>query len=148
MARAKRETSAGGVVFRCTGEGPRFLLIHDAYHKWGFPKGHLDPGESAERAARREVREETGLADLVLHGHLGQIDWFFRFRGKLIHKFCDFYLFESPHGNPRPERGEGITDCRWLPGGAAVTTISYDNARTLLERAVETVPGLCEEGAE
>src|SRR6267154_2324888 len=60
--RAQRETSAGGVVFRRPPDGePRFLLIRDSYRNWGFPKGHLEPGEPPADAARREVAEETGL---------------------------------------------------------------------------------------
>lgn len=148
MAHAKRETSAGGVVFRCTPEGPRYLLIHDAYGKWGFPKGHLDHGESAETAARREVLEEAGLDQLVLHTHLGRIDWHFRFRGRLIHKFCDFFLYESRSGEPVPERGEGITSCRWCSAEDAIETISYANARELLEHAIERVPALCGGGGQ
>ena len=67
--RAQRETSAGGVVFRRGPEGQvRFLLIRDSYKNWGFPKGHLEPAEPPADAARREVTEETGLQDLVLHG--------------------------------------------------------------------------------
>lgn len=143
MARAKREVSAGGVLFRCTPDGPRYLLILDAYRKWGFPKGHVDPGESAEEAARREVQEETGLRELVRHDYLGQIEWYFRLRGRLIHKFCDFYLFEAPSGEPVPQRAEGITSCRWYPAEAALATISYRNARGLLEQAVARVPELC-----
>ena len=64
-ARAARETSAGGVVFRVPpGEEPLFLLIRDSYRNWGFPKGHLEKEERPEAAALREVREETGLDEL------------------------------------------------------------------------------------
>ncbi|HZE93765.1 MAG TPA: NUDIX domain-containing protein, partial [Gemmatimonadales bacterium] len=62
--RAQRETSAGGVVFRRGPDGQvRFLLIRDSYKNWGFPKGHLEPGEPPAEAARREVTEETGLQE-------------------------------------------------------------------------------------
>src|SRR2546426_12793651 len=44
----------------------RSLLIKDSYDNWGFPKGHLDDGESPAEAALRETAEETGLARLVL----------------------------------------------------------------------------------
>ncbi|MFQ5702544.1 MAG: NUDIX hydrolase [Gemmatimonadales bacterium] len=132
---AKREVSAGGVVFRCFSEGPKFLLINDAYSNWGFPKGHLDDSEVPEEAARREVGEETGLTELTELGALGVIDWFFRFRGQLIHKYCHFFLFESPAGSPVPQLEEGITACRWYPYADAVRNISYENARTILRRA-------------
>jgi 8-oxo-dGTP pyrophosphatase MutT (NUDIX family) len=136
--RAQRETSAGGVVFRRGPDGTvRFLLIRDSYKNWGFPKGHLEAGEPPADAARREVAEETGLDELVVRGPIKVIDWYFRFRGKTIHKYCHFFLFESRRGEPVPEEAEGITACVWHPLEEAQRTISYDNARDVLQRAAE-----------
>jgi 8-oxo-dGTP pyrophosphatase MutT (NUDIX family) len=129
------ETSAGGVVFRRTDGGPLVLVIKDAYKNWGFPKGHIEQGEDAVTAAVREVEEETGLADLVPHGLVRDIDWFFRFRGKLIHKTCTFFLVESPSGEPQPQHDEGITATRWLSFDEAQRTLSYANARDVLKAA-------------
>jgi ADP-ribose pyrophosphatase YjhB (NUDIX family) len=145
--RAERETSAGGVVFRRGGDGEvRFLLIRDSYRNWGLPKGHLETGEPPADAARREVAEETGLRDLILHGPIQVIDWYFRFRGKTIHKYCHFFLFESTQGDPVPQTEEGITDCIWHPLAESVATISYDNARSVLERASDMTRALTQEG--
>ncbi|HMA43545.1 MAG TPA: NUDIX hydrolase [Gemmatimonadales bacterium] len=141
--RSQRETSAGGVVFRRDSEGRvRYLLIRDSYRNWGFPKGHLEGGEPPADAARREVTEETGLTDLILHGPIRVIDWYFRFRGKTIHKYCHFFLFESRVGDPVPQEDEGITQCAWHPQEEAIATISYDNARGVLRRASEMVRAL------
>jgi 8-oxo-dGTP pyrophosphatase MutT (NUDIX family) len=129
------ETSAGGVVFRRGAESLLVLLIRDAYKNWGFPKGHLESGEDAAAAAVREVAEETGLDDLVPHGRIRDIDWFFRFRGRLIHKTCTFFLFESPGGEAQPQQDEGITACRWLPLEEALKAVSYANAREVLRAA-------------
>ena len=129
------ETSAGGVVFRRQEAGAVILVIKDAYKNWGFPKGHVEPGEEAAAAALREITEETGLTELVNHGRIQDIDWFFRFRGKLIHKTCTFYLVESPSGEPQPQHDEGITACRWLGIEEALTTLSYANAREVLRAA-------------
>lgn len=135
-ARATRETSAGGVVFRVPqGEEPLFLLIRDSYRNWGFPKGHLESAERPDAAALREVREETGLAGLELCSEIETIDWYFRFRGKLIHKVCHFYLMRTDHESTSPQRAEGITACRWMPISLAMETISYANARSVLQRA-------------
>lgn len=142
------EVSAGGIVFRrVPDEGIRFLLIRDSYDNWGFPKGHLEEGESPADAALRETAEETGLGQLVLQGPIRVIDWHFRFRGRHIHKYCHFFLLESPGGEPCPQEDEGITACQWLSFEQALATLSYDNARGVLKRAGEMVRTLVAVGA-
>ncbi len=143
--RAERETSAGGVVFRRdAGGGVRYLLIRDSYRNWGFPKGHLEEGEPPADAARREVAEETGLHEILFLGPIRVIDWYFRFRGKTIHKYCHFFLFESKFGELVPQLDEGITDCTWRGLEEARETISYDNARGVLDRAADMVRALAQ----
>jgi 8-oxo-dGTP pyrophosphatase MutT (NUDIX family) len=56
--------AAGAVIFRRSDRGIRLLVLR-AYKNWDFPKGLIEPGEDALAAARREVLEETGLADLA-----------------------------------------------------------------------------------
>src|SRR3954467_13844682 len=112
--RAQRETSAGGVVYRLEQGAPQFLLIRDSYANWGFPKGHLESGERADEAALREVREETGILEVALRGTIETIDWYFRFRGRLIHKVCHFYLMETQQAETSPQQTEGITACQWV----------------------------------
>ena len=150
MAKRKaiKEVSAGGIVFRRSPEGVvRFLLIRDSYSNWGFPKGHLENGETPSEAARRETAEETGLESIILHGPIRIIDWYFRFRGKFIHKYCHFFLVESPSGDPNPQHDEGITECQWCTYEEALQTLSYDNARGVLRRAGEMARTLVAIGA-
>lgn len=140
-ARAQQETSAGGVVYRLDSGVPLYLLIRDSYQNWGFPKGHLESGEHAQDAALREVREETGLDEVALRGTIDTIDWYFRFRGRLIHKVCHFYLMETVQADTSPQRAEGITACQWVGYTAAATIVSYANARLVLRRAQEMIVG-------
>ena len=51
------------MIFRRTERGVRLLVLR-AYKNWDFAKGMIEPGESELDAAKREAREETGLADL------------------------------------------------------------------------------------
>jgi 8-oxo-dGTP pyrophosphatase MutT (NUDIX family) len=120
---------------------PLFLIIRDSYDNWGFPKGHVENGERPDAAALREVGEETGLGSLTLRGTIDTIDWYFRFRGRLIHKICHFYLMETDRADTSPQRAEGITACRWEAYEEASQLVSYANARDVLRLAYELVTG-------
>jgi 8-oxo-dGTP pyrophosphatase MutT (NUDIX family) len=135
---ARIELSAGGVIQRGGDSGPEILLIQDSYGNWGFPKGHLEPGESAEEAALRECREETGMSLFEMIGSLGTTDWYFRVDGVLVHKFCDYYLLEADPGErATPQKGEGVRALDWLAPKAAIERITYSNAGHILKRALE-----------
>lgn len=143
-ARARLERSAGGIVVRMSPSGlaparPLFLIIRDSYDNWGFPKGHVEVGERPEAAALREVCEETGLESLTVRSCIDTIDWYFRFRGRLIHKVCHFYLMETDLADTFPQQSEGITACRWEAYEEAAQLVSYANARDVLRRAHELV---------
>ncbi len=131
------------MVVRCTADGPLFLLIHDIHRNWGFPKGHLHEGEGPEQAAVREVQEETGLDNLSIIAPLGTINWYFRFRGRLIHKYCHFFLMQSAAGDPVPQAEEGISECRWSGFEDARERLTHANARGVLERAETLARQLC-----
>lgn len=133
--RTRVETSAGGVVFRRLEDEIRYLLIRDPYENWGLPKGHIEPGETTREAALREIEEETSLTDLRIVARLPTIDWHFRDRGGRVHKFCHFFLVESPRGDPVPEEREGISACVWHALPSALDTLTYDNAREVLRLA-------------
>lgn len=125
------------MVYRRNGSGCAFLLIRDPYDNWGLPKGHIEADESPAEAAVREVGEETGLCDVRVIGELPTIDWYFRDRGRLVHKICHFYLAESVSGEPMPQLDEGITECIWREFAVALDTVTYDNAREVLRVAGE-----------
>ena len=60
--------SAGGVVLN---PGGKVLVVSQNGNSWSLPKGHLDPGETELEAARREIREESGVRELRLVKKLG-----------------------------------------------------------------------------
>src|SRR3954465_6104457 len=59
----KHIRASGAVVFRRTPRGVRLLVLR-AYNNWDFPKGLVESGEDMLSAAKREVKEETGLTDV------------------------------------------------------------------------------------
>ncbi len=136
---AKIEGSAGGVIYRRRAdEALEVLLIKDGYGNWGWPKGHVEAGETLEAAALRECGEETGLVRLQVGEWVGTTDWYFRAGATLIHKFCDYFLVEAdPAELTLPQRAEGIQACRWLPAEDAAALLTYSNARHVLAAARE-----------
>ena len=131
----RRETSAGGVVVHRAADALRYLLIRDSYENWGFPKGHVEAGETVESAAQREVIEETGLREVVVRAPLQAIEWQFQFRGERVHKTCHFFLMETRDPATVPQHFEGISACRWTSFEEAEYLVAYDNARAVLRDA-------------
>ncbi len=67
--------AAGIVLWRAREQGPEFLMLRNSmHHSWGFPKGHLENGESLQEGACREVLEETGVNLLPQDLHPGFAD--------------------------------------------------------------------------
>src|SRR5688500_12421780 len=93
-----REHSAGGVVIREHDGRYELAAIRPAHRAvLALPKGHVDPGETPEVAAQREVLEETGLT-VCFEGKLLDIDYVYQFRGKRIFKRVSFFLFRHLSG--------------------------------------------------
>lgn len=120
----------------------RLLLIEaKRTGRWQLPKGHLEPGETAQQAAVREVREETGAAVTVL-APAGQVEYSFRDQnGRWIHKQVDFYLCAFVHqitGRCDPRE---VRQARWHPCEEALELLAFDNERELVRLSVDR---LCE----
>jgi 8-oxo-dGTP pyrophosphatase MutT (NUDIX family) len=95
------ETSAGGLVLDLSGSTPLGALIGKQDRRgrllWSLPKGHVEPGETAEQAAIREVAEETGINGEIL-GTLGTIDFWFVAEGRRVHKTVHHFLLRATSG--------------------------------------------------
>lgn len=143
----QREISAGGIVFRTSGNSILFAMMKDSYGKWTFPKGHVEAGEDIEEAAARETLEELGLQQIRLLEYLGKIDiWFrdkFHKKGQLIHKDIHYYLFQSPIGSElHPDPEEHVYEARWVPLGKVEKASSYPDMVPIVKRALELVKQL------
>src|SRR3989338_10070131 len=93
------ETSAGAVVFRKDKE-IKYLLLHYGAGHWDFPKGNIEKGEQEKETVKREIQEETGIAEISFaEGFKERIKYFYRREGRLISKEVVFYLCETKEEN-------------------------------------------------
>lgn len=128
------ETSAGIVLFRREGGRNQFLLLHYPPGHWDFVKGKMEPGESTHQTAVREAMEETGISDIAfLDNFEEQIEYYFEFRGELVHKRVVFFLAET--GTADVKISHEHRDYVWADYNAAMERTTFDNAKDILTKA-------------
>jgi len=133
-----QEFSAGGVVYKKEGTEYKFALILDAYDKWTFPKGHIEPGEDKEKAALREVGEETGLTRAKSCGYLGSIDIKVKEPNKApVPKTVYYYLMETADQELKITKEPEVKDAKWADKEEALKIISYENALEIFKAALK-----------
>lgn len=117
------------------------LLVKQRRAKyWAFPKGHAEEGESDEDAARRELKEETGIERCML---LPEVRLYSRFRfpqdGKVVAKTVVYFIGIIPSGlgggDATLERTAEISRSLWLPYEEALEKVTHRQSRELLEEA-------------
>jgi 8-oxo-dGTP diphosphatase len=118
--------AAGGLVLR---DG-RIAVVHrPRYHDWSLPKGKLDPGESFEDAALREVWEETGLR-CALGEELSSTHYHDRKGRSKIVRYWSMEVLEGAF-----EPNEEVDELRWLTPDEAAALLTYPRDVELVEAA-------------
>lgn len=130
------EESAGAVLHRWVDDEPRYLLLHYVAGHWGFPKGHIEAGETEVEALLREVEEETGIprdrVD-VLDGFAETVAYTYRRGDRLRDKEVHYRLAETDAEEVTLSREH--QDWAWMGCDDAVERITYDDVVGVLEKA-------------
>ena len=119
--------ASGGLVWRRGERGLEVVLVHrPKYDDWTFPKGKLDPGESWEDAALREVLEETGLRCRLGHELPPSAYRDPKGRSKLVR----YWMMEPLDGAFEPSLE--VDEMRWVAADEARAELTYEADRNLL----------------
>lgn len=136
----QREVSAGGVLYRLDGEGAIEVVLASRRTRkgdlaWGLAKGGIEPGETREEAAIREVREETGL-EADIEADLGDTKYIYVWEDVRIRKTVHFFLMRHTGGDVE-DRDDEMEEIRWFPLERARKRAAYRGERDVLARAAE-----------
>jgi 8-oxo-dGTP pyrophosphatase MutT (NUDIX family) len=137
--RTRSEVSAGGVVYRRSDDAVEVVLAARRTRRgdlaWGLPKGLVEPDETPEQAAVREVQEETGL-EAEVEASLGEIRYFYVWEGVRVRKAVHFFLMRATGGDVSQHDHE-MEDVRWFPLAVTLRRATYKGEREVLQRAAE-----------
>jgi 8-oxo-dGTP pyrophosphatase MutT (NUDIX family) len=139
--------SAGGVVYRVREGRPEIVLVaRPVTNLWALPKGTPNPGESLEETALREVSEETGL-EVEIVEPISEIAYSFHVTdGRVrIDKVVHHFLMTATGGDvSRHDHEYDLVG--WYGLTEALRLMTYDNERTVVERARVRLDELMTEG--
>lgn len=124
-----REFSAGGVVVRRMRGRPFIAVVRVRDDVLALPKGHPEPGESSAEAARREVREETGLETSLVE-KLDDIRYWYARDGDRVMKIVSFFLFRYRAGRIADHDHE-VEEALWIPLEEAPARLAYRGERDM-----------------
>lgn len=129
----KTETSCGAVIYTLVNNEPQYVLIESLTGAWGFPKGHVEPGETEEQTALREIREEVGLQPTLLPGFRLTDEYPLPEKPgttKRVIFFCAACERATLH--PQPEE---LKSAAFLPYEETLQRLTYDSSRAILQSA-------------
>ena len=145
MTRSIRYHAAGGVLIREDG-AQILLLTREGRSDVRLPKGHIEPGETVEQAAVREVQEETGYADVAVVADLGSLTHtFYDFlKDRQVTRTESYFLMrltsEREYDGPRLEHENFLR--RWVKRDEAERILTYESEREFIRRARRTISRL------
>lgn len=135
----RKEISAGGVVYRRQDGSVEVLLAARRTRRgdiaWGLAKGGIEPEESHEDAAVREVREETGIV-AEIEQSLGEVRYFYVWDDVRVRKTVHFFLMLATGGDVA-DRDDEMEDVRWFALSRALRKATYRGEREVLQRAAK-----------
>ncbi len=126
--------SAGVVIYRIENNAIEYLLLHHIVGHWDFPKGKIEPGETKEEAALRELHEEAGLNTSLQEGFEDSIEYTFVDRSGERAKKTVFFFLGRVH-DEQVTLSDEHKDYVWLRYNEAYSKMTFDTGRAVLKKA-------------
>lgn len=128
------ERSAGAVIFKSRGNKIYYLLLRYKARHWDFSKGKIEKGETPKEAAIREIKEETGIAEIkFMPGFKETIRYFYKRDEKIFLKIAVFFLAQTE--KKRVKISQEHQDFKWLPYEKALKQLTFSKAKEILKKA-------------
>ncbi|MFQ5975272.1 MAG: bis(5'-nucleosyl)-tetraphosphatase [Candidatus Hydrothermarchaeales archaeon] len=128
------ERSSGVVIFRKENGKREYLLLHYGAGHWDLPKGHIEEGEDPKETAKRELKEETGIEEIIFCGDFQErIDYTFKKRRELVYKEVLFFLART--NKKTVTLSYEHKGFEWLNFKDALEKLTYKNAKDVLGKA-------------
>ncbi len=137
------EISAGGFVV--SKNDPSLVALMARFNRggkleWCIPKGHLEPGETNEQAAVREVFEETGL-EAEITDYLGDVSYTFNQRGKNVSKTVHVFLMNHISGELSMDHDPNheASELAWVKLDELITRLSHGSEKRIAKVALDLI---------
>ena len=128
------EKSCGAIVYTKDGGCIKYLIICSKEGIYGFPKGHMEEGETEVETALREISEETGLAVRFIDGFRAEDSHAFVRDGETRLKRIVYFLGEYSNQIPSAQESE-LSELCLLDYEAAMSVFQYESSKRLLTEA-------------
>ncbi len=129
--------SCGFVAYKTLENVNYYLIIRSINGDIGFPKGHMESGESETETAIRELKEETNIEVNITRGFSRQIEYPLPGRADAI-KQSVYFLGECITDNIICQEGE-VAEAEFLPFSEALSALTFDETKRILRDAEEFI---------
>ena len=131
VKKMKYEKSCGAVIF----DNDKILVIKQVKGHWGFPKGHVEEGETEVQTAIREIKEETNL-DVKIDESKRFVERYSPEEG--IEKDVVFFVAKKVGGEIKVQEEE-VTETKWVAPIEAMEILTYESSKRILEKVMESL---------